>query len=78
MITERLTEELNIENWILQDQQLTRLAPFSWPDFVDFMQAERTGRCRTARRVSSTVEYRTVQYSTALYLIFNRDSRVFT
>ena len=37
----------------LQDQQLSKLAPFSWPDFVDFMKAERSGRCRTARRVRS-------------------------
>ena len=40
---------------------MTKLAPFSWTDFVDQMRAERTGRNRNSRRVS----------------IFSEDSRQF-
>ena len=34
---------------------MTKLAPFSWTDFVDHMRAERTGRNRNSRRVSSSI-----------------------
>ena len=31
---------------------MTKLAPFSWTDFVEHIRAERTGRNRNSRRVS--------------------------
>lgn len=35
-----------------KDSQLTKLAPFSWTDFVEHIRAERTGRNRNSRRSS--------------------------
>ena len=51
-----LFDKLDVNSFdpIIQDSQLTKLAPFSWTDFVEHIRAERSGRNRNSRRVSTS------------------------